>query len=52
MCLLQTDCAGNKQAVALAELRLGRALAAEPGHDDRDAYGAAKARSFMTAHVH
>jgi hypothetical protein len=32
-------------AVAAAELQLGRALAAEPGHADRDAYGAAKVRT-------
>lgn len=31
--------------LATVELRFGRALAAEPGHADRDAYGAAKVGS-------
>jgi len=43
----QADEAANQKSVSLAELRLGQALAAEPEHADRDAYGAAKVRHFF-----
>lgn len=41
-CDLQVTRSAGPEAVAAAELQLGRALAAEPGHADRDAFGAAK----------
>lgn len=40
----QADEAAHRKSVAAAELHLGQALAAEPEHPDRDAYGAAKVR--------
>lgn len=41
-CDLQVTRSAGPEAVAAAELQLGLALAAEPGHADRDAFGAAK----------
>ena len=41
--MLCVVCGQDKQALALGEQRLGAALLAEPGHEDRDAFLAAKA---------
>lgn len=42
--ILCLACGQDKQALALGEQRLGAALLAEAGHEDRDAFLAAKAR--------
>lgn len=47
-CGQAVDEAAHQRSVSLAELRLGQALAAEPEHADRDAYGAAKVRHIST----